>query len=122
MTDNQKLMRAIYEGWHTYQEVIIEALGPLSEELAFRGFVLPLFARSIGPVAGILATSIAFSLLHGPQYAWSWRHIALIALASVAFCYVRLRSGSTLAATVMHATYNMTFFVAYLAQGDALGP
>jgi len=93
-------------------------LGPLAEELAFRGFVLPLLARSLGPVPAILVTSGVFALLHGPQYAWSWRHVLLIALASVAFCIIRLRSGSTLAATAMHATYNLTFFVVFLAQGD----
>ena len=93
-------------------------LGPLCEELAFRGFVLPLLARSFGPVMGIVTTSLVFALLHGPQYAWSWRHVLLITLAAAAFGLVRLRAGSTLAATVMHATYNLTFFLAYLAQWE----
>lgn len=93
-------------------------LGPLAEELVFRGFVLPLLTRSFGPAIAVLLTSGVFALLHGPQYAWSWRHVLLVGLASVTFCLVRLRSGSTLSATAMHATYNLTFFIAYLAQGD----
>jgi membrane protease YdiL (CAAX protease family) len=95
------------------------SLGPLCEELAFRGFILPLVARSLGAVAGILLTAAGFALLHGPQYAWSWQHISLITLAGAVFGMVRLRSGSTAAATVMHAAYNFTFFVAYAAQPES---
>jgi hypothetical protein len=95
-------------------------LGPLCEELAFRGFLLPLVARTAGPAPGILMTAAAFSLLHGPQYAWSWQHVTLITAAGAAFGWVRLRSGSTAAAAVMHATYNLTFFAAYLAQWEDL--
>ncbi len=95
--------------------------GPLCEELAFRGFYLPRLVRSLGPAAGVLITSAVFALLHGPQYAWSWRHVLLITAAGVAFCVVRLRSKSTAAATVMHATYNLTFFIAYLTHLEDIG-
>ncbi len=96
-------------------------LGPVCEELSFRGFFLPLLARSLGAAGGVLLTAIVFSLMHGPQYAWSWRHILLISFAGIAFGVVRLRSGSTAAATLMHATYNLTFFVAYLFQPQGMG-
>lgn len=96
--------------------VAASTVGPLCEELAFRGFFLPLLVRSLGPVGGILLTSAPFALLHGQQYGWSWRHLLLIGLASVAFGWVRYRTGSTLAATVMHATYNLTIFTAFVLQ------
>jgi len=96
--------------------VFAVTLGPICEELAFRGFVLPLLTRSMGPVYAVLLTSVVFALLHGPQYGWSWRHVLLITLASAAFCVVRLRTGSTFAAAAMHMTYNLTFFIAYVAQ------
>lgn len=91
-------------------------LGPLCEELVFRGFFLPLLARTLGDAGGVMVIAGVFSLVHGPQYAWSWRHLMLITAAGAAFGFVRLRSSSTLAAAVMHATYNLTFFVAYLTQ------
>ncbi len=78
-------------------------LGPLCEELAFRGFLLPLVARSLGPVAGVLISALPFAILHGPQYSWSWRHVVLITLAGSAFGWMRLHSRSTLTATLMHA-------------------
>jgi membrane protease YdiL (CAAX protease family) len=92
-------------------------LGPICEELIFRGFVLPLLARSLGEVAGVLAAALPFALLHGPQYSWSWRHILLVTLAGAAFGWVRLRTGSTIAAATIHGSYNLTFFIAFLSTG-----
>lgn len=91
-------------------------LGPLAEELIFRGFVQPLAVRTFGKWAGIALASAPFALLHGPQYAWNWQHVLLLFLASFVFGYTRHRTGSTAASTVVHATYNLTFFVGYLAQ------
>jgi uncharacterized protein len=95
-------------------------VGPLCEELAFRGFILPLLVRSMGTVLGIILTTVPFALLHGPQYAWSWRHLLFIVLAGAVFGLVRLRTGSTAAATVVHAAYNLTFFIAFLFQSKNL--
>lgn len=89
-------------------------LGPLCEELAFRGFLFPLVARSLGPLGGAFVSALPFALLHGPQYAWSWRHVLIVALAGTAFGWARYRSGSTVAATLMHAAYNGTFFALFL--------
>ncbi len=91
-------------------------LGPLCEELLFRGLFMPLVVRSLGVVMGIVVAALPFALLHGPQYAWSWRHILLVTLAGAGFGWVRYRSRSTAAATVMHATYNLTFFIGYIFQ------
>lgn len=91
-------------------------LGPVCEELAFRGFLLPWLARLIRPVPAVILTGALFAVLHGPEYAWSWRHVLLITVAGVAFGAVRLRTGSTAAAAVMHAMYNLVFFAALLMQ------
>ncbi len=91
-------------------------LGPLCEEVFFRGFLLPLVVRSLGAWPGILVAALPFALLHGPQYGWSWRHVLLVTVAGVAFGWVRHRTGSTAVATVMHATYNLTFFIGFLFQ------
>lgn len=93
-------------------------LGPLCEELIFRGFLQPLLTRTFGAAAAILVTAVVFAVPHGPQYAWSWQHVLLITLAGAAFGWARLRSGSTLAAAVMHAGYNLVFFVALAAQWE----
>jgi membrane protease YdiL (CAAX protease family) len=91
-------------------------LGPLCEELAFRGFLQPLLVRSLGVVPGILAATIPFGLLHFQEYGNSWRHALLIALAGASFGWMRQATGSTRAATIMHASYNALFFFVLFAQ------
>jgi membrane protease YdiL (CAAX protease family) len=91
-------------------------LGPLCEELAFRGFLQPLLVRSLGAVPGILAATIPFGLLHFQEYGNSWRHAVLIALAGASFGWMRHATGSTRAAAIMHASYNALFFFVLFAQ------
>jgi hypothetical protein len=91
-------------------------LGPLSEELAFRGLLFPLLARSFGAPAAILGAAVPFALLHGPQYSWSWQHILLVLLAGLAFGWMRHRTGSTMASAFMHGAYNLTFYSTFLLE------
>ena len=86
---------------------------PMIEELLFRGIVLPVAVRSLGIWAGLLATSVPFSLMHGPMYDWSWQHLLLLVLVGIAFGMVRLRADSTLASTVTHGAYNLMMFAGH---------
>lgn len=90
------------------------SLGPLCEELIFRGFLQPLLQRTFGTAPGIFGASLLFALMHGPQYGWSWRHVLLLVLASAVFGWSRHRTGSTAGAAVMHAAYNLTFFTFFV--------
>ena len=90
-------------------------IGPLCEELAFRGFLQPLFVRTLGPVPGILAAALPFGLLHFQEYGNSWKHVLLISLAGAAFGWMRHATGSTKASTLMHAAYNGFQFVLLFA-------
>jgi membrane protease YdiL (CAAX protease family) len=91
-------------------------LGPVCEELAFRGFLQPLLVRSLGAVPGILLAAVPFGLLHYQEYGNSWRHAAIVAAAGAAFGWMRHATGSTKASALMHASYNGLFFVATLSQ------
>ena len=92
-------------------------LGPITEELAFRGFLMPLAIRSLGVAAGIIVSALPFALLHGPEYAWTWQYVTLIGFAGAMFGCVRYYTGSTLASAAMHSTYNLTFFAALVYSG-----
>jgi membrane protease YdiL (CAAX protease family) len=94
-------------------------LGPLCEEIVFRGFLQPLLVRSLGAVPGVLMAAVPFGLLHLQQYGNSWRHVLLITLAGAAFGWMRYRTGSTKAAVIMHAAYNGVFFVLLAVQQAA---
>ncbi len=92
-------------------------LGPVTEELAFRGFLMPVAIRSLGALPGILCAALPFALLHGPEYAWTWQYLVLIGFAGALFGAVRHYTGSTLASALMHSTYNLTFFAAFVSRG-----
>lgn len=89
-------------------------LGPIYEELFFRGFLFPLLAKSFGAAAGVLLSALPFALLHGAQYEWAWQQITLVGIAGAAFGIVRHRTGSTAASTILHGCFNLTQFVAFL--------
>ncbi|MGD0670326.1 MAG: type II CAAX endopeptidase family protein [Bryobacteraceae bacterium] len=91
-------------------------LAPICEELAFRGFLQPLLVRSLGAVPGIALAAVAFGLLHFQEYGNSWRHALIIALAGAAFGCMRHATGSTKAAAIMHAAYNLLFFIALMTE------
>jgi uncharacterized protein len=110
-------------------------LAPLTEELAFRGFLLPslinvfrwlerrnvIAAPSvtlIGIPLSIVLTSIPFALMHSQQVSNSWGPVLLIGCVSVILCIVRLSADSMAAGVVVHACYNLTLFSGLLYQTD----
>lgn len=106
---------------------------PMTEELAFRGFLLPslinLFrwaerrgfstkavTRYMGIPISILLTTIPFALLHATQVSDAWGPLLLIATVSVILCIVRLVTDSVAAGAVVHAAYNFVLFAGVLMQ------
>jgi membrane protease YdiL (CAAX protease family) len=100
--------------------VIGVTIGPLCEELVFRGFIQPVVVRSLGPALGILITAVLFGSLHLAQNGFAWQSGLLITLAGVAFGWMRHLTGSTRASTIMHCAYNFTFFLAVFGQSSHL--
>jgi len=111
-------------------------LAPLTEELAFRGFLLMSLinffrwlerrgaiggaaVRNFGIPVSIVITSFAFAMVHAGQVSHSWGPLLLIGMVSVILCIVRLRLDSVAAGVVVHAAYNLTLFAALLVQTDA---
>jgi membrane protease YdiL (CAAX protease family) len=90
-------------------------IGPIFEELVFRGFLFPLLARTFGSALGILFTTIPFALLHVSTYGWTWQALLIVGIAGLVFGYARDRTGSTIASTLIHIGYNGFYFAVYLA-------
>jgi hypothetical protein len=90
---------------------LVVFIGPLFEELVFRGFMMPLLIRSTGVTAGILITAALFGGLHIFQYA-DWRTGVLIACAGAAFGWRRYTTGSTIDSVLMHVGFNLAPFLA----------
>ena len=81
-------------------------IAPLVEETVFRGYLYPLFAKSLGVVPGILITGLLFGLMHGSQLGWTWSLVLLLTFVGVIFTFARARTGTVLASFLMHLGYN----------------
>jgi len=117
-------------------------LGPLFEEIAFRGFFLPAIATAYdwismrrtakgllqwrsstrvsrtGIVLSAVLTSILFALMHAEQLANAWWSVFILFCVSMAFTYVRVRLSSVAATAVLHASYNLFVFAGlFIATG-----
>ncbi len=82
-------------------------LGPVVEESFFRGCLLPLIARTSGSPAAVILTAIVFAFFHQPP---TLLHCACFAVSGILYGWVRVVSGSTTAAALMHSVYNLTLF------------
>lgn len=100
--------------------LVVVILGPVAEELAFRGFLMPLLIRSLGPAAGIVLTGVIFGSIHGYEYQWSWQYMLLISVVGCVLGWAKYKTQSTITSACMHATFNLAQFVAFLAQSRAL--
>ena len=83
-------------------------LGPILEESLFRGCLLPLIAQTTGNVVAVIVTGLLFALLHQPAGLGHWVSLTATGLA---YGWIRIASGSTAAAAVTHATYNLALFL-----------
>jgi membrane protease YdiL (CAAX protease family) len=101
--------------------ILIAIIGPLAEELIFRGLLLDWLKRKINVWAAALILSVIFALLHNNGFklgaigAMAFGVRMALGLASSAFV---IRFSSLRASFVMHATFNCIACVAsVLSQG-----
>jgi len=88
--------------------IIAVTLGPLMEELFFRGFMYPVLARRMGVAWGIALTALPFGLIHLPQYGWAWGAALVIFLVGVVCGVVRAATRSVGAIFLVHVGFNGT--------------
>ena len=95
-------MTAPHNPWVlTYSFFLTLVLAPVFEEVLFRGFILPLFARGIGIGPAVLLTSAIFAALHGDL-----SYFAPLFVLAVGFSLAYIYSGSLLVPIAMHALLN----------------
>jgi len=88
--------------------IIAVTLGPLMEELFFRGFMYPVLARRMGLAWGVALTALPFGLIHLPQYGWAWGAALVIFLVGIVCGVVRAVTRSVGASFLVHAGFNGT--------------
>ncbi len=83
-------------------------VGPLMEEVFFRGFMYPVLERRLGMMWGVLLTALPFGLLHLQQYGWAWAAGLVIFLVGVVCGVIRAVTKSVAASFLVHVGYNGT--------------
>lgn len=81
-------------------------IGALSEEALFRGYLLQTFVRSELSWAGILLTSILFTLAHGGNLNTGWLALTNTFLAGIWFAFAYLKTRSLWLPLGIHFTWN----------------
>ena len=127
-----QILRTTHGAW--FMTAFGVLLAPLTEEIAFRGFLLPALAIAYDWLAmertpaGLLKwqtstlhsnaalifatifSSVPFALLHAGQLEHAWGALGILYFVSLVLSVVRIRTNSVAASTLMHATYNLTVF------------
>lgn len=93
---------------------IVVLLGPLLEEVFFRGALLSPLRRGHTLLASIAATAALFALAHD-----QWQMYLPIAVVGLALGILRVASGSIVPSVLLHATFNAVPFYAVLSSGHA---
>jgi membrane protease YdiL (CAAX protease family) len=126
--------------WATAAMAIL--LGPVFEEIAFRGFLLPALATAYDWLAlertpaglerwqkstrhsrsalvfAAVISSIPFALMHAAQISFAWGAVGVLYCVSLALSYIRIRTHSVACSTLVHMTYNLTIFaIIYISTG-----
>jgi membrane protease YdiL (CAAX protease family) len=117
-------------------------LAPLTEEIAFRGFLLPALATAYDWLAlertpagfqrwqnssmhstsallfAAIFSSVPFALLHADQLSHAWGPLGVLYGVSVTLSFARIRTHSVACSALMHATYNFSIFaVIFISSG-----
>ena len=92
-------------------------LGPVLEEVVFRGYLFSLLMWLLGRVAicaryrlTVVSAAVIFAVVHLSQPGVSWLQLACITSTGMLYGWIRWRTGSTAPAAVSHAVYNLALY------------
>jgi membrane protease YdiL (CAAX protease family) len=108
----------VERGWNKAMLAIV--LGPVLEEVIFRGYLISLALRLTKRLAHISASAVSvlsaaalFALAHLGTPGITVLQVACIATTGCLYGWIRVRWESTAAAALTHATYNLTLYLSY---------
>jgi len=103
-------------GWN--RAVLVIALGPISEEVIFRGYVLTValwltrrLAECPAAKLSILGTAVLFGLAHIATRGMTGLQLCCAVMTGYLYGWVRIRYSSTVAAALTHGMYNLALYL-----------
>ena len=109
----QQLGESTPLGWRIPLVLLVVSLGPLVEELLFRGVLLSALLQRWGSAAAIGLSSVAFALAHLPGLGWKLYALPGLLLLALALAWLRLRSGSIWPSVIGHGANNLLAVAAW---------
>lgn len=93
---------------------LVVVLGPLCEELLFRGWLFTALRPWLGRIATILATAVIFAIAH-----WEKTHLYALAVFPVGLLlgYARERGGGIKPTVAFHGIYNLAGWILAMIAG-----
>jgi membrane protease YdiL (CAAX protease family) len=93
-------------------------LGPVLEEIVFRGYLFMFLIRLFNKVANeagrsrlaVVLAAVVFAIVHLVQPGVNWLQLACITATGTLYGWIRCRSGSTAPAAASHAIYNLALY------------
>ena len=76
-------------------------LGPISEELFFRGFIYNFLKKKLDWKSAVIITSIVFAFLHSSIWGFF-----IVFILSIGICYIYEKTRNIVSAIVFHSLYN----------------
>ncbi|HVC16364.1 MAG TPA: CPBP family intramembrane glutamic endopeptidase [Rhodanobacter sp.] len=101
--------------------LVVASLGPLVEELLFRGVLLSALLQRWRVGWAVASSSLLFALAHLPGLQYQWFALPDLALLALALAWLRLRSGSIWPGVVAHAVNNLLAVVAWFVVVNPTG-
>jgi membrane protease YdiL (CAAX protease family) len=105
-------------GWN--RAVLAIVIGPISEEVIFRGYMLALalwltrhLAKSRSAAVSVTGIAVLFALAHLATPGITGLQLCCVTMTGCLYGWIRVRYCSTAAAALAHGMYNFALFVSY---------
>jgi len=93
--------------------VAVTSIGPLVEEILFRGILLSALMKRWQIGWSVAISSLLFAVSHLPSMQWQWYALPDLILLASALAWLRLRAGSLWPAVLAHGVNNLLAVVAW---------
>lgn len=92
--------------------LMVVSIGPLVEEVLFRGALLSALLRRLPVGWAVAACVLLFGVVHLPGLHFKWYALPDLMLLALALCWLRLKSGSLWPAVLAHGVNNAVAMIA----------
>ena len=111
----EELSRHAPENLRLPLAMVMVIVGPLIEELLFRGVLLSSLMRSLSAGWSIMISAVLFGLVHLEGLDFKWFALPGLILLAAGLAWLRLKSSSLWPAVVAHGVYNLFALIALFA-------